>query len=267
MLGNIYRFFIDLLNRERVALTLARFSKSTLSKYFIPIYSRIYQINLHEMEKSIQDYESIHDFFTRKLKKGARIIDPNPFAVISPVDAVLQECGKIDAEHCITVKGKVYSIAEMLGGMDNVQDYVDGTYMIFYLSPSHYHRIHSPVTGRINKQWTLGAKSYPVNSMGLKYGKKPLAKNYRMITEVETLNGTVAIVKVGAMFINSIEKLTTEEKLTKGSEMAYFSFGSSVVLLFQAGAFIREESIVVPSEIKVGECIGYLNYNEYKNVK
>ncbi len=43
--------------------------------------------------------------------------------------------------------------------------------MILYLSPSHYHRIHSPVTGKVVEQWTLGTKSYPVNKYGLKYGK------------------------------------------------------------------------------------------------
>ncbi len=150
------------------------------------------------MEKPIREYESIHEFFTRKLKKGTRLVDQNRYAVVSPVDALLQEIGKVETHHSIIVKGKTYSLEEMLGGVDKVQKYEGGTYMIFYLSPSDYHRIHSPVTGKITEQWTMGTKSYPVNSIGLKYGKSPLAKNYRMITEMESLGGTVAVVKVGS---------------------------------------------------------------------
>ena len=259
MIEGIYRLLIDLLNRKSISQLLAIFSKSKISRFFIPIYSKVYQLNLLEMEKPLKEYKTIHDLFTRKLQKGARLIDENPLSVISPVDAILQEYGIIDDHHCIKVKGKDYSITEMLGGTEKVQKYRNGTYMIFYLSPSHYHRIHSPVSGRISNQWSIGTKSYPVNHFGLKYGKRPLAKNYRMITELEYNEGTVAVVKVGAMYINSIVKLSTENDLRKGEEMAYFSFGSSVVLLFQAGTFMKEESLKTPRQIKVGECIGYLN--------
>ncbi|MDV2887664.1 phosphatidylserine decarboxylase, partial [Alkalihalophilus pseudofirmus] len=102
---------------------------------------------------------------------------------------------------------------------------------------SHYHRIHSPVDGTVTKQWTLGRKSYPVNKWGIKYGVRTLAKNYRVITEVKTVTGHVAIVKVGAMFVNSIETTYKGSELVKGKEMAYFTFGSTVVLLFEKGIF------------------------------
>ena len=215
MIDGIYRLMIDLLNRKSFSQLLAIFSKSRISRFLIPIYSKVYQLNLLEMEKPLKEYKTIHDLFTRKLQKGARLIDENPLSVISPVDAILQEYGIIDDHHCIKVKGKDYFITEMLGGTEKVQKYRNGTYMIFYLSPSHYHRIHSPVSGRISNQWSIGTKSYPVNHFGLKYGKRPLAKNYRMITELEYNEGTVAVVKVGAMYINSIVKLSTERSSKK----------------------------------------------------
>lgn len=267
MIDGIYRLMIDLLNRKSFSQLLAIFSKSRISRFLIPIYSKVYQLNLLEMEKPLKEYKTIHDLFTRKLQKGARSIDGNPLSVISPVDAILQECGIIDDHHCIKVKGKDYFITEMLGGIEKAQKYRNGTYMIFYLSPSHYHRIHSPVSGRISNQWSIGTKSYPVNHFGLKYGKRPLAKNYRMITELEYNEGTVAVVKVGAMYINSIVKLSTESHLRKGEEMAYFSFGSSVVLLFQEETFMKEETLKTPSQIKVGECIGYLNIKSNQLVR
>ena len=45
------------------------------------------------------------------------------------------------------------------------------TFYCFYLSPADYHRIHSPIDGEVLRQYTLGQKSYPVNQLGLTYGK------------------------------------------------------------------------------------------------
>ncbi|UZM98464.1 phosphatidylserine decarboxylase [Lysinibacillus sp. MHQ-1] len=70
--------------------------------------------------------------------------------------------------------------------------------MFFYLSPADYHRIHSPIDGEVLRQYTLGQKSYPVNQIGLTYGKKPISHNYRLVTELKTAhNQQVAFIKVG----------------------------------------------------------------------
>ena len=55
----------------------------------------------------------------------------------------------------------------------------------FYLSPADYHRIHSPIDGAVLRQYTLGNTSYPVNRLGLTYGKKPISHNYRQVTELK----------------------------------------------------------------------------------
>jgi phosphatidylserine decarboxylase len=208
------------------------------------------------MDKQLHEFPTLHDLFIRQLKKGARKIDQHSKSVVSPVDAVIEDIGIIKETSEMEVKGKIYSVAEMLGDPLTVQKYLNGTYIILYLSPSHYHRIHSPVAGTVVKQWSLGSKSYPVNKWGLKYGKKTLSKNYRVITEVKTDYGMAAIVKVGAMFVNSIELIHTGEHLKKGEEMAYFSFGSTVILLFEKGIFQINSLINTPLEIKVGEKIG-----------
>ena len=208
------------------------------------------------MEKGLSEYPTLHDLFVRTLKKEARKIDKSNNTVVSPVDAVIEDVGPITETSDILVKGKTYSIEEMLGNHNLLAKYLNGTYMILYLSPSHYHRIHSPVNGIVTKQWTLGSKSYPVNKLGLKYGVRTLAKNFRVITEVKTDFGHVAVVKVGAMFVNSIETTHKGSELEKGGEMAYFSFGSTVVLLFEKGIFQIDSALQTPKEIKVGEKIG-----------
>ncbi|MGG5254974.1 phosphatidylserine decarboxylase [Neobacillus sp. SM06] len=259
MKETLYRLLIELTNGRLTSLLLKRFARSPISKIIVPSFARLYHLNLDEMEKKLEEFPTLHDLFVRKLKAGAREIHPDAATVTSPVDAVLEDSGKINDTCELFVKGKRYAVAEMLGDQSAIKKYINGTYLILYLSPSHYHRIHSPVTGVVEKRWTLGKKSFPVNKWGLQYGKSPLAKNYRMITEIKTQFGFVAVVKVGAMFVNSIEVSHLGESVKKGEEMAYFSFGSTVVLLFEKDIFQPESALEPPVELKVGEKIGYFS--------
>lgn len=256
MIESFYRLMIELTNGRWTSGILRRFARSPVSRFVVPSFAKIYHLNQEEMEKGLSEYPTLHDLFVRTLKKEARKIDKGNNTVVSPVDAVIEDVGPITETSDILVKGKTYSIDEMLGNHELLVKYLSGTYMILYLSPSHYHRIHSPVNGIVTKQWTLGAKSYPVNRLGLKYGVRTLAKNYRVITEVKTDFGHVSIVKVGAMFVNSIETTHMGSELEKGGEMAYFSFGSTVVLLFEKDIFQIDSTLQTPKEIKVGEKIG-----------
>lgn len=258
MLKHVYRLMIELTNGRWSSVILRRFARSGISRFVVPSFAKIYKLNQDEMEKTLHEYHTLHDLFIRTLKKEVRLVNEDKNSVVSPVDAVIEDVGSINETSEMLVKGKSYSIQEMLGSDQTVTKYLNGTYMVLYLSPSHYHRIHSPVEGAVVKQWTLGSKSYPVNKMGLKYGVRTLAKNYRMITEVSTASGHIAIVKVGAMFVNSIEKTHKGMNLQKGEEMAYFSFGSTVVLLFEQGIFQIDSAIHTPKDIRIGEKIGVL---------
>ncbi|HYK71767.1 MAG TPA: phosphatidylserine decarboxylase [Pseudoneobacillus sp.] len=256
MLKNVYRLLIELTNGKWSSKILKKFAQSHLSKFIVPSFAKTYKINTNEMANPLQTYPTLHDFFIRKLKDNTRPIHSEETSVTSPVDAIIEDIGNIQSDSMIKVKGKIYSITEMLGSIEKAAPYVNGTYMIFYLSPSHYHRIHSPVNGKVIDQWELGGKSYPVNKWGLKYGNAPLSKNYRSITEIDVLGHQVAVVKVGAMFVNSIELTHPNESLLKGRELAYFTFGSTVILLFQENHFSLLPSIKTPHPIKMGEKIG-----------
>ncbi|WP_416827328.1 phosphatidylserine decarboxylase [Ectobacillus polymachus] len=253
-----YRLLIELTNGRFTSYVLRKFAQSRLSAYVIPSYARTYQINKNEMEKDLQSYRTLHELFTRRLKDGMRQIDTAPNSIVSPVDGVLEDYGYISVDRDFVIKGKHYSIAEMLGNEERASRYINGTYFVLYLSPSHYHRIHSPLTGRVLERYSLGRKSYPVNRLGIKYGKEPLSKNYRMITELSCEGKRSAIVKVGAMFVNSIELLHERESLQKGEEIAYFTFGSTVVLLFEAGMINVASSLQKGQPIVVGQVIAQI---------
>jgi phosphatidylserine decarboxylase len=58
------------------------------------------------------------------------------------------------------------------------------------------------------------------------------------------------------MFVNSIEITNSGNDLRKGEEFAYFSFGSTIVMLFEKNTFQLKADLLAPSEVKYGEVIG-----------
>lgn len=244
---------IELTNGRFTSYVLRKFAQSRLSSIIISSYAKVFQLQQDEMEKDLKEYRTLHELFTRKLKEGKRFIDADVSSIVSPVDGVFADYGPIEETKTFDIKGKRYSIVDMLGNESRAKQYAGGTYMVIYLSPSHYHRIHSPLSGTVTERFVLGRKSYPVNEAGMKYGKEPLSKNYRSVTEVDSEEKHMALVKVGAMFVNSIELLHERSTVQKGEEMAYFTFGSTVVLLFEKEMIEVDSTLTSGQEVRVGE--------------
>ncbi len=260
MLKYLYRFLIDLTNNLYISNIVRAYTTSKISNKLIPSFIKVFKINESELEKNSNDYKSLHEFFVRTLKKDARPIDADPATVISPVDGYVEDMGTITEDRNIYVKGQLFSIRKMLGNDQAFEKYINGVFMIIYLSPKDYHRIHSPVSGKVISQWDHGGKSYPVNKWGLKYGRSPLAENYRKISEIECNGAHVVLAKVGALFINSVTLTHKNDFLDKGEEIGFFSFGSTVILLFEKGNFSANNSINKHS-VKMGQKIGVLVQN------
>ena len=109
-----YRCFIELTNNKMTSALLKSFSQSRLSKPMIPFYIKVFQMNQSESKDEFSSFATLHDLFTRQLKTGARPIVEGEQSVSSPVDGVLEDYGSIQADKTIIVKGKMYSIKEML---------------------------------------------------------------------------------------------------------------------------------------------------------
>lgn len=249
-----YQSLIELTNGKRSSIILKKFAQSNLSKKFIPAYIKLYDINLAEVSKKVKEFKNLHDFFTRPLIKEARPIAQGDKVYASPVDARIESFGKIINGIQFTVKEKSYSLIDLLGNAKRAKEYEDGQFIVFYLSPADYHRIHSPIDGRVISQYILGQKSFPVNQTGLKYGKKPISHNYRHITELKVANDAQAcVIKVGAMCINSIVLTDLSTQWEKGKEVGYFSFGSTVVMLFEKNSVAFTNNVVQGSSIRMGE--------------
>lgn len=254
MKQRVYRKFVELSNGNWSSKLLKKMSTAKYSKAFIPSYIKIYDIDTKEVSSNLDEFLSLHHFFTRTLKEEFRPIVQDKKILASPVDAKMESFGAIADDMTFIVKGKPYLLTDLLGNEEQAAMYKNGQYIVFYLSPADYHRMHSPADGEVIRQYVLGQKSYPVNQVGLTYGNKPLSHNYRMISEVQYEgNRQFAFIKVGAMFVNSIELTNTSTEWVKGEEVGYFSFGSTVVMLFEQGAIQFRDNVVQGCSIKVGE--------------
>jgi phosphatidylserine decarboxylase len=254
-----FRLLTELSSRKFVSRTTGKIAKSRFSRRWIASFAKTYAIAVEEAEKPLEQYESLNEFFTRRLKPDSRQIDPAPDAVVSPVDARITGAGEIREGQLLNIKGQDYTLEELLGRSPRIVNYTHGFYVILYLSPADYHRIHVPAAGKIVEREHLPGKTYPVNEYGMRNIRRVLSRNERLITYLQTAAGEIAMVKVGALNVSSIRYTEPQRDVVdKGDELAYFEFGSTVVLLFENGIFTPRSDLMINLQVKMGEAIGTL---------
>lgn len=255
----LFRLMTELSSRKWISRMTGSFAKSGWSRHLIARFAKVYGIRVEDAEKALGEYRTLNEFFTRRLKPHLRPLDADPDALLSPVDSLITGMGPIQSGTMMNVKGQDYTVEELLNRSPRTVNYRNGFFFVLYLSPTDYHRIHSPVTGTIVEKEHVKGKVYPVNDFGLKHMKRVLSRNERLVTYIDHEYGEIAVVKVGALNVSSIryaEPLT--DKLERGGELAYFEFGSTVVLLTENGIFEPRSDLAVGSKVKVGEALGKL---------
>ncbi|MFD0962251.1 archaetidylserine decarboxylase [Paenibacillus chungangensis] len=255
----LLRAMTELSSRKWISKLTGKFAESSASRMLIPRFAKIYGINVKEAEKELSQYATLNEFFTRRLKPDARHVHESESALVSPVDALITGAGVISKGAILNVKGQNYTIDELLNGSPRTTNYMDGYYYVLYLSPTDYHRIHMPVSGQIVERELIPGKVYPVNNFGLQHMKRVLSRNERLVTYVKHHAGEAAVVKVGAMNVSSIQYvMPLRERMDRGDELAYFRFGSTVVLLTEDDSFIPRDDLHPGMKVRMGERLGDL---------
>ncbi|EJD04533.1 phosphatidylserine decarboxylase [Fomitiporia mediterranea MF3/22] len=77
------------------------------------IYSKIFGVNLEEVEHDLPYYKSLGEFFYRRLKEGVRPIDDA--ILVSPADGKILHFGTVEGSRVEQVKGLTYSLNALLG--------------------------------------------------------------------------------------------------------------------------------------------------------
>lgn len=231
---------------------------SGLARAIERAYCRAYRVNMDEAEGHLGSYPSFDAFFTRPLKKGSRRISPDP--VVSPADGKLSCVGRVETSGTILVKGQQYEAGELVGDDDDARRYAGGQFAVVYLAPGDYHRVHSPVDGRITLLRGLPGDLFPVNSIGERYVSRLFVRNNRVAIVIDTeALGRVTVVMVGATIVGRISvtampgpavppgvhRIDPAVPVARGDEIGMFHLGSTAVVLFEPGLTLARATGVV----------------------
>lgn len=258
---------IRVLPRVRLSNAVGRLCERQLppnvSKVVALAYAKAYRVNMEEAHVE-GPFASFDAFFTRRLRQGVRSVSND--AVVSPADGHLSCSGQVADKCRIRVKEQSYAVAELLGSTSDAERYQDGSFIVVYLSPRDYHRVHTPVTGRLTSLRAIPGDLFPVNSIGERYVQDLFVRNNRVAFHIETETmGRVTLVMVGATIVGRIgvsalddqsplpglTRLTPPVSVERGDEVGIFHLGSTVVALFEPGVTLRRP----PGPVKYGETL------------
>lgn len=267
------------LSRGFGALADTRIPRS-MRRAVIGQFARTMGINLDEAEKPLDEYGSINEFFVRKLKAGLRTWPESSNEAGSPVDGVVGQFGRCRNGTLIQAKGREYTAPSLLDDAAEAVRYANGSFLTIYLSPRHYHRIHAPVSGAIDKARHVPGHLLPVNTAAVSHVENLFAINERLISYIDSDLGRVAVVAVGAYNVGRIsaafdtawqngawvtnrrharaETRTYEAPvaIAAGNEIMAFHLGSTVVLLFEERVMLSS-ALASGEEIKLGQLIAH----------
>lgn len=249
--------------------------------WLIAIFARRYGVDFSEAEREHpEDYTSFNDFFTRRLKAGARPLPDDPGVIINPADGAISQLGLIDGadgQQIFQAKGHAYSCQSLLAcAAKETEKFRNGFFATVYLSPKDYHRVHMPFTGKLRSMTYVPGSLYSVNPTTTAAISGLFARNERVVCQFETEIGPMAVVLVGAMIVASIETSwagqicpgrgtrgveridyndARQVKLKTGDELGLFKTGSTVIVLFSENAIQAEQALSAGSIVRMGQAL------------
>jgi phosphatidylserine decarboxylase len=213
-------------------------------------YIGAYGVDMSEAAEPLTSFPTFNAFFTRRLRTGARPICADADAVVSPCDSRVHSIGTMPADGQLEqIKGRTYALSALLGSEDDAPTFARGVHATLYLSPSMYHRVHSPVDGLIRAWRYVPGRLFPVNGLAIRHVNGLFAVNERVSILIDTPQfGPVAVIMVGAanvgrMSLSFADLVTNSGRpgaltqapapipIARGQELGAFNLGSTVVLL------------------------------------
>jgi phosphatidylserine decarboxylase len=241
-------------------------------------FAQAYGIDLDEAEKPLADYADFDELFTRRLRTGARPIADEPGGIVSPADGIVVECGLATEGKLIQAKGTLFDLSELLSDGEIAARLVGGAYLITYLSPKDYHRVHSPVGGRVIGWRHIPGTLFSVGAKSVATEPGLFVRNERFVTLIEMDGGglcavvMVAAIGVGHVTVSYDAEVATHrprflraavrhrhyddpKPVRRGEELGIFHLGSTTIVVFEPG---RAElgSFVAGEAMKMGIGIG-----------
>jgi phosphatidylserine decarboxylase len=234
----------------------------------IAIWRYFSDLDLSEAKRS--SFRSVHDCFIRELKEGARPIHQDPAVVVSPCDAIVGACGRIQDTTLYQVKGSPYSLPELLCDPAAVESHRAGLFVTLRLMSSMYHRFHAPHDCHVDSVTYISGDTWNVNSAALRRVEKLFCKNERAVIRTRLQNGghALSLVAVAAVLVASIRLhfvdvllhlryrgpnvIPCDASFPKGQELGWFEHGSTIIVLAPP-RFSLCDNIAEGVRVRVGE--------------
>jgi phosphatidylserine decarboxylase len=204
-------------------------------------------------------FKSYNDFFHREIRKEARPLAApgDPKVIVSANDGNIVTIARgVKRTDLFWLKGEPFSLADMLDRSEYVERFVGGYVFQSFLSGANYHRWHAPIDGVVRDARVVNGLMFSeAESAGFDPNAGILSEGYdacvntRGLVFIESADpklGMVCVMPIGITEISSVTiKVKKGDRVSKGDELGYFSYGgSSMCLLFQPGAI---DHFTVPS--------------------
>jgi phosphatidylserine decarboxylase len=249
-----------------------------LQRWQIAAFGHAVGVDFAEAREPIESFASLQAFFIRELRADARPIDESSEALVSPCDGAWGIAGTVSEGQILQVKGRPYSLAQLLGDDDLARSFEGGDFATLYLSPRDYHRFHTPCDLEVLEARYLPGHLWPVNQIGVEGVEGVFAENERISAVMQTHAGSgparFCIVAVGATMVGGVrvefDDLATNRRgataehrvysqapprFAKGEEWGHFEFGSTLVLVLEPG-LLRLDPEPVGTPVRLGTRIG-----------
>ncbi|KRB07238.1 archaetidylserine decarboxylase [Lysobacter sp. Root690] len=259
-----------------LARTLAYSDSPGVSRWLIDTVTRKFGVDLGEAANSDpRSYPTFNAFFTRALKPGARVPDPDPRVLLMPADGRISQCGPIRDGEIFQAKGQSFTATELLGGDEAAAaPFRDGVFATVYLSPKDYHRVHMPWTGTLRETVHVPGRLFSVGPDAVRNVPRLFARNERLVCHFDTEFGPMAMVMVGALLVSGVETVwsgveiprygdivTTKDyrgetiTLERFAEMARFNYGSTVIVLLPPGVAALDAGLGAETAVRLGQAL------------
>jgi phosphatidylserine decarboxylase len=242
-------------------------------------FARKYEIDLAEAEWPLDQYKNLHQFFTRRLRPGARPVALQPDAIVAPSDGVVCDASVVSAGKLLEAKGSVFTLSDLLADAELAARLEGGPYLVTYLSPRDYHRVHAPVSGKITGWTHIPGRLLPVGSRSVARETGLFARNERFVTVIDGVAGLAVVVMVAAVGVGHItasydpqvathapgfatsgvrrRSFADPPSIGRGDELGVFNLGSTTIAVFEPRHVVLDK-LAVGSTVRMGSAVGRL---------
>lgn len=260
------RLLTDTVFRHRwVSRLYGWFQKTRWSRRRIKPFVQQLGVNVDEIVRPLDEFESFNDFFIREIDLSRRTMRWDPDVCISPADGRALVYPFIEPDATFRIKRATFNLRELLSDDNLAERFAGGSMFITRLYLRDYHHFHFPDGGTPGPSRTIAGGLYAVSP----YARRALvpfyAENQRMLTRFESEHfGSMALVEVGAFTVGSIrQRFQAEQHVEKAQRKGLFELGgSTVVLLFETDKIVFDDDLIantrddIETYVRLGDSIG-----------